>query len=63
VDPWVAHRRPDLTLQQIDGAVAAAEHLLNHGLPPFFDLDTIRAMWRHGDRALAVRLWKRGCAA
>src|SRR6516225_2658353 len=58
VDPWLKdiRNRPPLTNVQVDGAVAAAEHLLSHGLTPVFDLDVLRAMWRrHGDCGLAVR--------
>jgi hypothetical protein len=40
----------------LDGVEAAAEHLLAHNLPPLFPVDTIRALWRHGDRGLAVAL-------
>jgi hypothetical protein len=36
--------RPPLTKAQIDGAVAAAWHLLAHGLPPIFDEETFNAV-------------------
>jgi len=52
--PWYPPLPP--TQHQLDGAKCAAEHLLAHGLPPLFPLDTIRALWRHGDRELAVTL-------
>ena len=51
------------TPHQLDGAVAAAEHLLGYQLPPIFDLPTIRMLWRRGDRKLALTLAKiRGVA-
>ena len=57
VDPWVAHRRPMLTPKQVDGAGAAAEHLLSHGLPALFEPDLIRAIWKAGHHDLACDLW------
>jgi hypothetical protein len=52
-----------LTEHQLDGARDAARYLLAHGLPPLFPLPTIRALWRRGERALALRLAKiRGVA-
>lgn len=57
VDPWREQPRPPLTDVQIDGAVVAAEYLLAHGLPPVFDADVIRVMWRAGHRRLARELW------
>ncbi|MGD1237285.1 hypothetical protein [Mycobacterium seoulense] len=57
VDPWLRSVRPPLTRPQIDGAVAAAEHLLTQGLPPVFDIGVIRAMWKAGHRDLACDLW------
>ncbi|HWU39573.1 MAG TPA: hypothetical protein VN203_18140, partial [Candidatus Acidoferrum sp.] len=56
-DPWLKDLRPPLTDAQVDGAVAAAEHLLSHGLPPLFEADVLRAMWQHGHRQLACDLW------
>lgn len=42
---------------QLDGVVAAAEHLMGLGLPPLFPLDTLRALWkREPDRELACAL-------
>lgn len=52
-----------LTDHQLDGAVDAAEHLMACGLPPIFALDTLRALWRRGDRELALMLARtRGAA-
>lgn len=45
-----------LSDNQLDGATAAAKHLLSHDLPPIFAPDTLRALWRRGDRALALTL-------
>jgi hypothetical protein len=58
VDPWLKDIRPRLTPQQIDGAVAAAWHLQTCGLPPLFDVDTLRGMWKHGYRQLARHLYR-----
>jgi hypothetical protein len=45
VRPW----RPEtLSQRQIDGAVAAAEHLGALGYPPIFDTETLRALRRAG---------------
>jgi hypothetical protein len=44
------------TPHQLDGAKAAAEYLLGLGLPPLFPVDVIRALWRRGDRELAITL-------
>jgi hypothetical protein len=54
-DPW-HYDEPPSTAHQLDGAVAAAEYLMVHGLAPVFRIDTIRALWRRGDRRLAVKL-------
>lgn len=40
---------------ELDAAVAAALHLFGAGLPPIFDLPTIRALWRR-NRPLAMTL-------
>lgn len=53
-DPW-HYDDPPLTDHQLDGAVAAAAHLLTAGLAPLFDLDTLRALWSR-DRELSVTL-------
>ena len=57
------HPRPPIyeplphTENQLNGAVAAAEHLMGLGLPPIFALDTLRALWkREHDRQLACAL-------
>jgi hypothetical protein len=57
VDPWLKTIPAPRTAVQVDGAVAAAEHLLDAGLPPLFDVDTLRGMWRQGHRDLARDLW------
>ena len=44
-----------LTDHQLDGAKAAAEHLLALDLPPLFPLAVIRAIWKR-DRKLSVTL-------
>lgn len=59
-DPWQPWRAP-LSECQVDGAVAAAEHLRGVGLVPCFDVDTLRAMWRAGHHQLVDEL--RGGAA
>jgi hypothetical protein len=43
----------------VDGAVAAARHLLESDLLPIFDAKTLRALHRRGglDRALAEMLY------
>lgn len=54
-DPW----KPwpgQLSDKQIEGAAAAAGHLAAAGLPPLFDVDTLRALWRAGHRGLADSL-------
>jgi hypothetical protein len=46
-----------LTDHQLDGVVAAAEHLMAQGLPPIFSIDVLRALWRREpDRELACAL-------
>jgi hypothetical protein len=51
-DPWVPWRPEKLTEKDIDGAVAAAAHLLADGYVPVFDLPTLRAMWKAGHHQL-----------
>lgn len=46
-----------MTEHQLDGAEAAAKHLLGQGLLPIFDTPTLRAMW-HRDRELSLKLAK-----
>ena len=49
--------RPEkLSEKQIEAAAEAAEYLLAQGLMPIFNLDTLRAMWRAGHRALVDTL-------
>lgn len=55
-DPWQPHRPERLSDVQVDGAVAAAEHLAGHGLTPRFSTDTLRQLWAAGHRDLAVEL-------
>jgi hypothetical protein len=42
----------------LDAAAAAAKHLLQAGLPPMFDVDTLRGMWRHGHHQLAQHCYQ-----
>ena len=42
--------------RQVAGAVAAAHHLRSAGLPPIFDLPTLRALWRPGHHQLVDQL-------
>src|SRR6185295_2185473 len=54
-DPWLCRcSRPPLNDRMIDGGRAAAEHLLDIGLVPMLELDTLRALYRRGgdDRQL-----------
>ena len=51
-DPWVSWRPEKLSEKEIDGAAAAAAHLLACGYPPVFDLPTLRAMWKAGHHQL-----------
>ena len=41
---------------QVQGAVAAAQHLLAEDMVPLFDHATLRAMWKAGHREIAERL-------
>jgi hypothetical protein len=43
--------------QQIDGALAAAEHLQTNCLAIRFDPDVIRAAWKSGHHNAARDLW------
>jgi hypothetical protein len=56
-DPWKPWRPDELSAMQTRGAIAAAHHLHAAGLPPIFDVETLRAMWRH-DHQLAQRLYE-----
>ncbi|PEG58592.1 hypothetical protein CQY21_21580 [Mycolicibacterium boenickei] len=54
-DPWICRcHDPELTDQQIEAAINAAELLLQHGLMPLFTIPTRRALWRVGRRDLAT---------
>ena len=55
-DPWQPWRPEKPSEKHVDGAVAAAEHLLAVDLPPLFDLDTLRAMYRAGHHQLVDEL-------
>lgn len=56
-DPWTCRCEMPLSENAVDGWVAAAEHLLRHGLNPAVPVNVCRAMWRRpSDRALAERL-------
>lgn len=54
-DPWRPDR-PALSHAQITGAAHAAAHLLDAGLPPVFDLETLRALRRAGHRRTVTKL-------
>lgn len=54
-DPWY-YDEPQLTDHQIDGWAAAAEILAAGGLRPIVPVRIARALWRRGDRDLAVTL-------
>jgi hypothetical protein len=63
-DPWPCQcHRPAPSPVLLAAVVAAADHLSGAGLPPLVDLQTCRALWRHGERTLAYRLARvRGAA-
>jgi hypothetical protein len=56
-DPWPCrcnlYRRHDNSDRWVDAGAAAARHLIECGLPPSFDLETLRAMWRQGHHQVA----------
>jgi hypothetical protein len=62
-DPWQQWRPERLSDVQIEAAVAAAHHLLSQDLPPMFDVDTLRAMWRAGRRELAEAVHRTSAGA
>jgi len=49
LQPWRAEKLSD---KQVAAAVDAALYLLNIGMPPMFDLNTLRAMWKAGHHQL-----------
>ena len=57
-DPWRPWRPEELSDKQVEGAAAAARHLLDMGVTPRFDTTTLRALYRRGadDRAIALEL-------
>lgn len=50
------HRRGHPSAAQIQGAVAAAEHLLGLGYTPLFNTPTLQALWTAGHWRLVKRL-------
>jgi hypothetical protein len=63
-DPWTCRcytTEPPLTDNQLDGWVAAANHVLAQGQMPLVPIEVRRALWkRAADRTLAERLHE-GC--
>jgi hypothetical protein len=55
-DPWRPFRPEQLSAVQVQAAVDAAEHLLDNGLTPLFDMATMQALWRAGNRELVEQL-------
>jgi hypothetical protein len=55
-DPWQPYRPKRLSEVQVQGAAAAAEHLLELGYPPLFDFPTLQAMWTAGHWELVEQL-------
>jgi hypothetical protein len=47
-----------LTAKMVDAGAQAARHLLEIGYPPLLQLDTLRALYRRGDRELARELYE-----
>lgn len=55
-DPWRSWRPEQLSEKQIQAAVETAALLTALNLPPMFDIDTLRALWRAGFHALVDTL-------
>lgn len=55
-DPWQPWRPETLSDKQVDGVVAAVEHLAAVGLPALVDVHTQRALWRSGHHRLVNQL-------
>jgi hypothetical protein len=55
-DPWRPWRPEKLSEKQVDAAAAAAEYLLDAGMAPRFDIDTLRQLWRAGHADLVDEL-------
>ena len=43
--------------RMVDAGAQAAHHLLAHGCIPILGTDTLRGLWRRGDRVLAQQLY------
>ena len=41
----------------VEAGAQAAQHLIATGCTPILGTDTLRALWRRGDRELAQRLY------
>lgn len=52
----ICEEPPPITEQMVAAAVAAAQHLRDENLPPIFDTETLRAMWRSGHHQLVDEL-------
>jgi hypothetical protein len=50
------HRCDEISDRQLQGAVAAAHHILAAGCLPIFDLPTLRALWKSGHHQLVDEL-------
>jgi hypothetical protein len=46
----------EITDKQLQGAIAAAHHILGAGYLPIFDLPTLRALWKSGHHQLVDEL-------
>ena len=56
-DPWPCHCHDQPpSAKMIDAGAQAAEHLLDAGVLPLFDIDTQRQLWRGGHHRLVHRL-------
>lgn len=55
-DPWLCHCDDVLTDSEARAWIAAIDHLTRLGLIPLVDIETCRALWRHGEHDLAWRL-------
>lgn len=58
-DPWF-YAPPAAEDENLQGVIAAAQHLLAHDLQPLISPDMCRMLWRCGYRDLAERLARRG---
>ena len=54
--PRQPRRETQPSPKMVDAGAAAAEHLLEHGLVPVFDVATLRLMWKAGHHRLVDRV-------